>query len=320
VSFSSTTTISEAIVLAAGLGTRLKPFTNHAPKALMPLLGIPLLEWVVRGLVDHGVEKVVVNVHAHAEQVERWLKNQAWIPHWRISDERNMLLGSAGGPKKALSCIEGERFFLVNADTLCFPDWSTLTQNALNTGDLLTLLVIERAQESSYTGFLLQDDRAVALDPARPSDAPYYSGVGVFTKSAFQDVGSGPQEFTPSVLLPSIQARKVGVAFHSGIWLDVGTPVAFRDAHEVLLSALEGQSSGGGIPDVWHDRIRKRFVRHAPKVWSLPGLTPPADLTSGFLGTKDLQSIPMSSGQFLYSDGDGYCNGSPGIQAFGEFA
>lgn len=287
----------------------------------MPLLGIPLLEWVIRGLLDHGVEKIVVNVHAHADQVEGWLKTQAWIPHWRVSDERNLLLGSAGGPRKALSFIEGESFFLVNADTLCFPDWSKLTKNALNTEDLLTLLVINRTQESSYTGFLLEEDRVLALDPARPSEAPYYSGVGVFKKSAFQDVGAGPQEFTPTVLLPSIHARKVGVAFHSGIWLDVGTPAAFRDAHEVLLSALEEQNrSGGSLPGIWHERIRQRFVRHAPKIWSLPGLSPPAGLTSGFLGTKDLQSIPMSSGQFLYSDGDGYCNGSPGIQAFGEFA
>lgn len=285
----------------------------------MPLLGIPLLEWVIRGLVDHGVHKIVVNVHAHADQIEEWLKAQTWIPEWHISDERAVLLGSAGGPKKALSLIEGDQFYLVNADTLCFPAWRSFGGAGSQNSDLLNMLVIKRVKESSYTGLIIKEGRLTAVDSARPSDQPFYAGVGVFHKDAFRNVAPGPQEFGPTVLAHAIAAKRASVLFHSGIWLDVGTPLAWRQAHEVLLSALEGDSAQG-LPQIWQERIRHRFVRHAPKVWSLPGLKPPQGLSSGFLGTKDIQSIPMSDGQFLYSGGDGYCNGNPGIQAYGEFA
>jgi NDP-sugar pyrophosphorylase family protein len=326
VSFSSTTTISEAVVLAAGLGTRLRPFTNHAPKALMPLFGVPLLEWVLRGLVDHGVQKIVVNVHSHADQVEAWLSAQDWLPEWHISDERSLLLGSAGGPKKALSFLEEQKFFLLNADTLCFPDWRQFTAQAQASDDLLSLLLIRRDEKSSYTGFEMSENRILGFDSATQSSAPFYSGVGVFDRDAFQQVGEGVQDFGASVLGPALVARRVSGFFYSGMWLDIGTPQAWWQAHQLLLEAMESKDSAVGgdqrlqLPLVWKERLRSRFVRHRARVWSLPGLSVPKEVSSGILGTKDLLSDPLWSEQFLYSGGNGYRNRRPGIQAFGEFA
>src|SRR5438105_3632857 len=106
-----------AMVLAAGLGTRMRPFNGHIPKPLVEVGGKALIDYVLDRLAQAGVERVVVNVHHLADAIERHLA-QRRQPQIVISDERRELLGTGGGVIKALPELGGGPFFHVNSDTI----------------------------------------------------------------------------------------------------------------------------------------------------------------------------------------------------------
>src|ERR1019366_8269965 len=110
-------TPTKAMVLSAGLGTRMRPLTKRMPKPLVEVGGKALIDHVLDRLADAGVERAVVNVHHFAEQIERHLAARA-KPQIVISDERGLLLGTGGAVVKALPELGGAPFFHINSDTL----------------------------------------------------------------------------------------------------------------------------------------------------------------------------------------------------------
>src|SRR5437879_1412917 len=106
-----------AMVLAAGLGTRMRPFNGEIPKPLVEVGGKALIDYVLDRLADAGVERAVVNVHHLADRIERHLKSRR-RPQIVISDERSQILGTGGGVIKALPELGGGPFFHVNSDTI----------------------------------------------------------------------------------------------------------------------------------------------------------------------------------------------------------
>ena len=111
----------KALIFAAGLGTRLKPLTDHKPKALVPVNGRPLLQILIEKLRDEGFSEIVVNVHHFAEMIKDFLRaHDNFGLDIRISDETEMLLETGGGVKKAarLFTQDGEPFLIHNVDIL----------------------------------------------------------------------------------------------------------------------------------------------------------------------------------------------------------
>src|SRR5438552_12756980 len=108
---------SKAMVLAAGLGLRMRPLTDHVPKPLVPVAGRPLLDHVLDKLAAAGVTEAVVNVHYLPDQIIDHVASRP-RPRVIISDERDQVLGTGGGVVKALPLLGPAPFFLVNADTL----------------------------------------------------------------------------------------------------------------------------------------------------------------------------------------------------------
>src|SRR5580692_8688428 len=106
-----------AMILAAGLGTRMRPLTNALPKPLVAVGGKPLINHVLDRLAAAGVETAVVNVHHFADQIEQHLQPRR-APKIVISDERDAVLGTGGGIAKALPLIDDAPFFVINSDTL----------------------------------------------------------------------------------------------------------------------------------------------------------------------------------------------------------
>src|ERR1044071_4534812 len=106
-----------AMVLAAGLGTRMRPLTDKIPKPLVPVAGKPLIDHVLDRLADAGVARAVVNVHYMAEQIEQHLAYRT-RPQITISDERGLLLGTGGGVARALPQLGHAPFFHINSDTI----------------------------------------------------------------------------------------------------------------------------------------------------------------------------------------------------------
>ena len=134
----------KAMIFAAGLGTRLKPLTDHMPKALVPVAGKPMLEHVINKLIAAGVDGIVINVHHFAQQIIDFLKekNNFGIQIW-ISDETGELLETGGGIKKA-SPYFNEPFLVHNADILSNLDLKAMYDFHVASGNNATLLVSPR--------------------------------------------------------------------------------------------------------------------------------------------------------------------------------
>ena len=134
----------KAMIFAAGLGTRLKPLTDHMPKALVPVAGKPMLEHVIGKLKAAGFNEIVINVHHFANQIIDFLKekNNFGIQIW-ISDETEELLDTGGGIKKAAHFFD-EPFLVHNADILSNVDLKALYEHHIASGNDATLLVSPR--------------------------------------------------------------------------------------------------------------------------------------------------------------------------------
>ena len=145
---SSAPVVSKAMILAAGLGTRFKPWTDHHPKALAPVNGKSLLQRNIEYLQGYGIRDVVVNVHHFAGQiVEALTLNKGWGSRFTISDETHEVLETGGGLKKARPFLEDAPFVLMNVDILTDMDMSAMIRDHFQhgAGCLATLAVTDRS-------------------------------------------------------------------------------------------------------------------------------------------------------------------------------
>ena len=141
------------MIFAAGLGTRLKPLTDTMPKALVPLAGKPLLQWQVEKLRDAGITDIIVNVHHFPDMIiDTIRRNNGWGCNISISDERDMLLDTGGGLKKAV--IEGP-ILACNVDILSNIDLRTLVSEYERTG--ASQLVVSERKTQRYLCFDKRD-------------------------------------------------------------------------------------------------------------------------------------------------------------------
>ena len=259
------------MLMAAGLGTRLRPFTDLEPKALIPLMGVPIAQFAVDSLARAGVERIVANIHHQAERAragfERMDRGAAELI---LSDESALLLGSSGGIRKALPHFRNEPFFLVNADVLSETDLTALARTHERMRDrwgaTLTLAVHPAGPPPGKYREILLDARTGLirglgeLESARP----FFIGSAVIEPQAVKDLPEDKSsEFVPNVLLPAIKEGKAAFHLTSGVWKDIGAPELWLDAHLYLLRALET----GRLPQSWRRRIEKRSRRIAQETW-----------------------------------------------------
>lgn len=134
----------QAMVLAAGLGTRLRPWTLHHPKALVPVRGVPMLERVITRLKTQGFVKIVVNVHHFAEQVVAFLESKDFGVDIAVSDETGMLLDTGGAVLNASLMFDAGPLLVHNVDILSNADLAGLVRAHTDSGADSTLLVSDR--------------------------------------------------------------------------------------------------------------------------------------------------------------------------------
>ena len=184
-----------AMIFAAGLGTRLKPLTDRMPKALVPLAGKPLLQWQIERLRDAGITDIVVNVHHFPDMIIDAVRaNNGWGCHVQISDERDCLLETGGGLRKAKDLLNGEPILVCNVDILSNIDLRALM--AAYDEQMLGMLVVSERQTQRY---LLWDDELtlrgwtnIATGEVKPMSL---SGVADLRPLAF----SGMQILSPRI-------------------------------------------------------------------------------------------------------------------------
>lgn len=139
-----------ALLLAAGLGTRLSPITNYLPKCLVPIHGRPLLDYWLETLLDNGIEQVLINTHYMAPMVQRYLNNSTWLPHITLVHEEN-LLGTGGTILKNRDFFKEEAFLVAHADNLTIFDFQKFLHQHTNRclGTEMTMMVFDTPDPKS---------------------------------------------------------------------------------------------------------------------------------------------------------------------------
>jgi N-acetyl-alpha-D-muramate 1-phosphate uridylyltransferase len=232
---------TRAIVLAAGLGTRMRPYNGHIPKPLVEIGGKSLIDYSLDRLADAGVERAVVNVHHLADALERHLAPRQ-RPQIVISDERDALLGTGGGIAKALPQLGDAPFFLVNSDTVWLdgvkPNFRRLAEAFEPARMDVLLLLAPTAGSIGYSGrgdfAMLPDGR---LQRRREHQVvPFvYAGAAILSPALFADVPSGPFSLTLLFDRAGDASRLFGLRLE-GVWMHVGTPEAVTAAEAALAS------------------------------------------------------------------------------------
>lgn len=228
------------MVLAAGLGKRMRPLTASRPKPLIEVAGKALLDHVLERLAQAGVERAVINVHYLADSVEAHLATHNAGLEIAISDERALLLETGGGLVRAEPLIDCDPFLVVNSDNmwvdgpadtlrLLASHWDDSRMDAL-------LLVVPHARAENHRGLgdFHMDRTGQLRRRERSHVAPYvYTGIQIVSKRLLEDAPDGA--FSTNILWDrAIEHRRCFGAVHQGLWFDVGTPQAIKATETFL--------------------------------------------------------------------------------------
>jgi MurNAc alpha-1-phosphate uridylyltransferase len=231
------------MVLAAGMGVRMRPLTDRIPKPLVPVAGKPLLDHVLDRLAGVGVETAVVNVHHLAGQIEHHLAGRQ-APAIVISDEREVLLDTGGGVVKALPILGKTPFFHLNADTIWIdgvkPNLLRLA-SAFDPNRMDALLLLAATSGSvGYGGrgdFTMAPDGRLMRRPERDVAPFVYAGVAILDPALFST--APPGAFSLNLLFDrAIETGRLHGLRLDGVWMHVGTPEAIVAAETAILASV----------------------------------------------------------------------------------
>jgi N-acetyl-alpha-D-muramate 1-phosphate uridylyltransferase len=234
---------TKAMILAAGLGLRMRPLTERMPKPLVPVAGRPLLDHVLGKLADADVTEAVVNVHYLPDQIIDHVASRKH-PRVIVSDERDQVLGTGGGVVKALPMLGSAPFFHVNSDTLWIDGVRSNLARLAETFDParmdILLLMAPTASSIGYSGSgdygMLPDG---ALRKRRENQVvPFvYAGAAIISPGIFADAPKGAFSLTRMFDRANEQERLFGLRL-DGVWMHVGTPDAIGAAEEAFLESV----------------------------------------------------------------------------------
>jgi MurNAc alpha-1-phosphate uridylyltransferase len=237
-------TLTHGMVLAAGLGTRMRPLTDDLPKPLLPLAGRTLLDHALDRLAEAGVTKAVVNAHWRAEAIDRAMAARAELPRVTVLHEEGQPLETGGGVRAALPHLGDGPFAVANGDAF----WLNGPTPALarmaaafdpRRMDAL-LLLVRTAQVEGAVGrgdFLLDPLGRVRRRKEREISPYLYGGVQILTPALFSDSPEGP--FSLNLLYDrAIEAERLFALVHDGAWFHLSTPADLAHAEEQLRRGL----------------------------------------------------------------------------------
>ncbi|MEQ1451578.1 N-acetylmuramate alpha-1-phosphate uridylyltransferase MurU [Acinetobacter seifertii] len=212
----------KAMILAAGLGNRMRPLTLYTPKPLLEVGGKPLIVWHIEKLKKIGVTEIVINSAWLADKLISSLGDGSQFGvdiRWTREEEG---LETAGGIINALPLLGTDPFILVNGDVWTTMDFEALRDIKLN-DDLAHLVLVDNPKQHPEGDFTLLDGRAFAFDQDVKGENLTFSGVSVIHPKLFDGLEPGKRPLAP-LLKQSMQNQKVSAEKLKGAWVDVGTP------------------------------------------------------------------------------------------------
>jgi mannose-1-phosphate guanylyltransferase len=186
--------IERALVLTAGLGTRLRPLTDVRAKPAIPVAGEPMIRRIIAWLVSHGVHDLVLNLHHRPGTLTARVGDGADLgARVRYSWEQPRVLGSAGGPRLARPIVEADTFLIVNGDTLTDVNLVALARAHAASGALVTMALVPNREFNRYGGVLLDGDRVTGFASRGPASAGsgHFIGVQIVSGAVFDPVRAG---------------------------------------------------------------------------------------------------------------------------------
>jgi NDP-sugar pyrophosphorylase family protein len=244
-----------ALVLAAGLGTRLQPLTHARAKAAAPVDGEPLARRAIRWLVGHGVRDLVVNLHHKPESIAAAVGDGGDLGARVRYSWESPILGSAGGPRHALPLINSHTFLIVNGDTLTDVDLPRMIEQHCRTGAMVTMALIPNPRPDKYGGVLLDAEHAVtAFTPRRAPGRPpapsevegsfHFIGPQVVEAEVFAPLEDGVRAESVMGIYPALMASRPGSVrgfVSDASFQDIGTPA------DLLQTSLDLAAADGRI-------------------------------------------------------------------------
>jgi MurNAc alpha-1-phosphate uridylyltransferase len=213
-----------AMILSAGLGSRMRPLTNHTPKPLLEVGGKPLIVWHIEHLRDAGFINIVINVAYLGQQIIDYLGDGTrYGVNIHFSDEQNEgALETAGGIVKALPLLS-DTFLVLNGDV--WTDYTFDSSFKLAKNSLAHLILIDNPEHNPDGDFILDEN-----------DIKYtFSGIGYYTKELFQNLEYGKQALAP-LLFSAVDKKRLTTEYYAGQWYDIGTPERLNSLNNVLIT------------------------------------------------------------------------------------
>jgi len=233
----NTAPITTAMVMAAGHGTRMRPLTNDRSKAMVEVGGLPLIEHMLRRLEAAGINRVVVNVHAHADQLEDYLKNRSSKFELLISDERETLLETGGGVVKARPLLGTAPILICNIDAVWIEFKSVIPD----------LMAAWDSQIMDELLLLTPSQNVLGLKSAGDFDLDDQARINYRQGETASHIYCGVQIFKPKLADGFKEEKKARRAFGhvmSGFWMHVGDPKARDQSESVIEQARHHGHSG----------------------------------------------------------------------------
>ena len=226
-----------AMILAAGLGTRLRPLTDSLPKPLLPISGRPLIVWNLLLLRRHGVTDVIVNLHHLGHLIEQALGDGASLGLRIAYSKEPVILGTGGGLKQAEPFFGGEPFFVLNGDTLFEMDLSDMAAAHRRQGALATMAVRADPDPDRWGAVEVDGARTVVRINGRGrqgggrTEKRMFAGVHLMHPRLLADVPSGRESSIIDAYVRAIQSGGTVAGYElSGYWSDIGTPERYAQA------------------------------------------------------------------------------------------
>jgi NDP-sugar pyrophosphorylase family protein len=227
----------KAMILAAGLGTRLRPLTNTIPKPLLPIAGTPLIVWNLLLLRRHGFQDVVINLHHLGPMIEQALGDGSRYGLRIIYSREPVILGTGGGIKQAEQHFSGESVLVLNGDTLVDLDLEAVCAFHQQRHAMATL-VLRKDPEAVRWGLVEMDsDNRIVRIIGRghtyqpPTQPRMFAGIHVLRTRLLRDVPKGVASTIIDTYIAAIERGETVLGYdYDGYWSDIGTPERYAQA------------------------------------------------------------------------------------------